>query len=157
MQTVEHPPMPALRRVGRGFGYGVAVAVNLAVLFVILNILDWDWLPFLTGAFTDVVPWMAFSLIVSIIANVVYVFYDDPVFHSAGQMVVNAVSLIATVRVFQVFPFDFSSYDFNWGIVLKVVLILAIVGTVVGMVTEFVKLVSGRAKREKGASDAYGI
>jgi hypothetical protein len=45
--------------------------------------------------------------------------------------------------MFQVFPFDFSGYQFDWEIVTRVVLILAIIGTAIAVVVETVKLATG--------------
>jgi hypothetical protein len=47
-----------------------------------------------------------------------------------------------------VFPFDFSGYEFNWEITARIVLILAMVGSLAGLLAEVVKLVS-RAIEQK--------
>ena len=140
---------PELKRVGRRFGYGVAVVVNVVMLFVTNNILEWGWLPFLTDDFAEVVPWISFSLLASIVANVVYMFDDDTVIKAGGQIAVNLISVVVTYQILRVFPFDFSNYDFNWGIVTRVVLILAMVGAGIGAIAEAVKLTKAAQETER--------
>jgi hypothetical protein len=43
------------------------------------------------------------------------------------------MSLAATARVWQVFPFDFSGYSFNWAPLVRVVLLVAMVGSGIGI------------------------
>ena len=57
-----------------------------------------------------------------------------------GQITLNLISLVVTYRIWQVFPFDFSAYDFNWDLLTQVILILAMVGSGVGLVAETLKL-----------------
>ena len=68
---------PELRQSAKRAGYVIAIVVNLVMLFVVQNILEWGWLPFLTEEFAEVVPWISFSLIVSIAANLVYQMDDQ--------------------------------------------------------------------------------
>lgn len=149
MSTTQIGIPPEVRRVGRQTGYGIAIAINVAALIVVLNILDWGWLPFLTDDFADVVPWVTFSLVASIAANLVYEFNDTGVVKSVGQILVNLITIAATAQVLSVFPFDFSSYSFDWAIVVRVVLILAIVGTGIAVLAEAAKLASGERNRER--------
>ena len=74
------------------------------------------------------VPWISFSLIVSIAANLVYQVDDSPTVKSLGQIVVNLISIQVTFVMLTVFPFDFSASQFDWEPVTRLVLILAIVG-----------------------------
>ena len=123
----------------------IAIVVNLVMLFVVQNILEWGWLPFLTEEFAEVVPWISFSLIVSIAANLVYQMDDSPTVKSLGQIVVNLISIQVTFVMLTVFPFDFSASQFDWEPVTRLVLILAIVGAGVGAIVEGVKLLSRRS------------
>jgi hypothetical protein len=47
----------------------------------------------------------------------------------------------------QVFPFDFSAYVFDWEVVARVVLVLAIIGASIGAVAEIAKLVKSTKER----------
>lgn len=153
MQAAELSPTDELKRVGRRFGFGLAVAINVALLYVVQNLASWDVLPFLTTDFEEVVPWISFSLIVAILANAVYMVYEHPMLRPVGDIFTNLASLVATWRVFQVFPFDFSDYSFPWDVLTRVVLIIGIVGTAVGVIVALTKLANGGRRIEKGESD----
>ncbi len=127
-------------RPGRRFGYSIAVVVNLVMLVVVQSVLDRGWLPFLTEEFLAVVPWISLSLIAAILANFIYQFNDTPIVKSIGQIFVNLISLYTTYQIFLVFPFDFSAYRFDWEVALRVALILAMVGTGIGVLVEALKL-----------------
>ena len=147
--TVSHVEVsPQVKEAGRRFGYGVAVIVNLVMLVAVQFILDWGWLPFLTDEFRGLIPWISLSLLVSIVANLVYQFNDSTIVKSTGQILVNLVSLFVTYQIYLVFPFDFSAYAFNWEVALRILLILTIVGTGIGVLTETIKLASGELDRE---------
>ncbi|MDH3261409.1 MAG: hypothetical protein OEM81_05340 [Acidimicrobiia bacterium] len=139
-QTKPNPskasPSPATRR----FGYSVAVLINAAMLVAVNNLLAWDILSFLTDDFERVIPIITVSLGASIFVNLVYLFYDPGWFKSLSQIGLLGISMAATVRIYQVFPFDFSAFEFNWTTATRVVLILAMVGVGIGVVAELVKL-----------------
>jgi len=149
MSTMQIDVAPELKRAGRRFGYGVAVVINVAMLIAVQYIYDWGWLPFLTVEFNEVVPWISLSLMASILANLVYQFNDAPPVKSTGQILVNLISIVVSYRIFQTFPFDFSGYDFNWAIVVRIVLILAMVGAGIGVLTEAVKPASSGPEKER--------
>lgn len=127
-------------RPGRRFGYSIAVVVNLVMLVVVQSVLDRGWLPFLTEEFRELLPWISLSLVAAIVANFIYQFNDTPIVKSIGQIFVNLISLYATYQIFLVFPFDFSAYTIDWEIPLRVALILAMVGTGIGVLVEALKL-----------------
>jgi hypothetical protein len=143
MTTTQIYVSPDMKQIGRRVGYAIAVLVNLVMLVITHNILDWGWLPFLTGEFAQVVPWISLGLVATIVANAVYQFNDTPMVKSTGQIGVNLISVFVTYQIWQVFPFDFSAYQFNWAALVRVLLVLAIVGAGAGMLTEAIKLASG--------------
>lgn len=135
--TGTRPPPPIA---ARRFGYVVAIAVNFGLIAVVNNILDWDIAPFLTSDFSRLVGFISLSLALTIAANVVYLAYDPAWFKSLTQIGLLLVSLAVTIRVYQVFPFDFSSYDFDWSTMTRWILIIAMAGTGIGMLTEVAKV-----------------
>jgi hypothetical protein len=140
MQTQTRPPPPASATPGKRFGYFIGAGINVVLIYVVQNLVAWDWFPWLTEDFNDVVPIITASLVVSAVANVLYVLYDRQWFKSLTQLGVLGVGLAATIRFYQIFPFDFSAYDFRWDTVAKALLIIGIVGSVIGIVVEFSKL-----------------
>lgn len=149
MSTAQIDFSPEVKRFGRRLGYSIAIGMNVVILIIVQNILDWGWLPFLTEDFADLVPWISFSLVVSIVANSVYLFNDTRVVKSVGQIGINLVSIFVTYQVFTVFPFDFTAYSFDWGLLMRIVLIVAMVGAGIGVLAEIYKLASGEPERGK--------
>jgi hypothetical protein len=140
MTTTTSPAKTRAPLGARRFGYLVAVLVNVVMLVVVNNILDWGWLPFLTDDFEAVVWLINLSLTASILANLAYMAYDPVWFRSITQVVLNLISIAVLVTMWQVFPFDFSAYEFAWDTLVRFVLVLGIVGTVIGTVAELVKM-----------------
>ena len=147
--STTHFQIPAeVKQIGRRTGYAVAVLVNVALWYVIANVLQWGILPWLTDDFATVVPWIGFSLAATVALNLVYLFKDAQPFKSMGQITVNLINIVVTSQVFRVFPFDFSPYSFNWEVVVRILLALAMVGAGIGVMTETVKLASREAREE---------
>ena len=142
MSTSHLQISPDSKKAARRVGYVISIAINVAMLIIVQNILEWGWLPFLTDEFAEVVPWISFSLIASIFSNIIYQFDDSPIVKSVGEIAVNLISMWVTYTVLTVFPFDFYGYQFDWEIVARVVLIFAIVGAGIGALVEAIKLVS---------------
>ena len=95
---------------------------------------------FVTDRFDDVEPFIVASILVSIVVNVIYLVRDWPVVRSAGELVSLAVAEVALFRALQVFPVDFADYSVDWAPYTRVVLIVAIVGTIIGAIVHAVKL-----------------
>ncbi len=145
LDTTRTSPQFKVPRGARSFGYVVAAAINAALIFVVNNLLEWDVLPWLTADFQRVVGIVSLSLGASVAANLAFAAYDAPWFKSVGEIVMAGFGFAAAVRLFQVFPFDFSAYDFNWGLVARVVLILAMVGIGISVLVELGKLARNRS------------
>lgn len=123
------------------FGYLVAIVVNGVMLFVLSNLLDWDLLPFLTQELDQLLWLINLSLGASILVNVIYLSYDSAWFKSLSQIGLNLITLIVAWNIYRVFPFDFSAYEFNWELVGRGVLGVAMFGAAVASIVEFVKLI----------------
>jgi hypothetical protein len=128
-------------RVARQFEYAIAVIIKVALLYVVLNILDWSWTPFLTEDFNRVIPILRFSIGATILANALYMVYDPVWFKSIIQVGLLTISMIVMARVWQVFPFDFSSYDFPWMGTARAILAFTVIGIMLGIISELVRLV----------------
>jgi hypothetical protein len=76
----------------------------------------------------------------SAVVNMVYLRYDPAWFKSLCQVGISAIALTVAIRVLQVFPFDFSQYSFNWAALARLLLALAVFGSVVGIVAELARL-----------------
>jgi len=125
---VRRPPVAA-RRVG----YVIAAALTAAFWFVVNVSPGWQALPFLTEEAHRVVPLVNVSLAASLVVNLLYVAYDPPWFRALGDVVTTGFGLAVLARIWQVFPFSFTG-SFDWSLLLRVLLFLAIVGSIVGIV-----------------------
>jgi hypothetical protein len=133
---------------GRRVGYIVSIAINAAILYAANRSPGWDVVPFLTGRMPEVLGLVNASLIAGIVANAVYVVWDPPRLHALGDLVTLSIGIAAMTRLWQVFPFDFSAYAFNWEVVTRILLGLGIAGSAIGLIVALVTLVRGRPREE---------
>ncbi|HLN77289.1 MAG TPA: hypothetical protein VK204_09615 [Nocardioidaceae bacterium] len=140
--TTERPSVAARRA-----GYVIAVLINAAMLFGINIWPGWDVLPFLTDDFTQVLAWVNASIVVSLALNVLYLFKDTKRSKALGDTVSLAVALAVSVLMWRVFPFDFGDSTFDWALVLRIVLGVAIVGTAIAIIVNLVSLVTDTHSR----------
>jgi hypothetical protein len=125
----------------RRFGYILAATITAAMFYIINVWPGWHEVPFLTDDTGQVLWLVNASLVASIAANVVYAAYDPPWLKSLGDLVTTGIGLAVLVRVWQVFPFDFSSYSVNWGVLARFLLVVAIVGSIIGITVQVVSLI----------------
>jgi hypothetical protein len=135
---------PTIRRTpfaARRVGYLLAGLINIGILFAVNVVPGWEVLPFLTPDTDLALPLVNLSLAVGVLANVVYVAYDPVWLKAVGDLITGLVGLAAMARIWVVFPFDFSAYSFNWGLLTRFVLAVAIGGTVIGITVQIFALV----------------
>jgi hypothetical protein len=127
-----------IRRAGRRFGYLLAAAINLGLLWIVHHLLGWGWPGFLTDDFDELLPITSVSLVVSAAANLVYAWDDRGAIKHAGDLVTSVLGLIGSIWAWQVFPFDLSD---GWRWLARTAIVVGIVGSAVGAVVALVKLV----------------
>jgi hypothetical protein len=135
--------------------------VNLVLLYVVNNLLEWGVPEFLTDDFERVLPIMNFSIVVNIVVNIVYLFFDPTWFKSITQIVLSVIGLIVVIRLYRVFPFDYTAYEFyefEWEVVTRVVLVLTMIGISIGIIVTTARFGSDlvRAAREADGGDVGG-
>ncbi len=130
-----------IKRRARRAGYIVAIIVNVVLLIVLNNLLAWG-VPFLTYSFNACLWAINLSLVVSIVGNAVLLAYDARWFRHVIQIVLDIFALVAIYVVYVIFPFAFPQAF--WVFIAKLALILAMVGVIVALIVEFVKLVLNR-------------
>jgi hypothetical protein len=133
---------------GRRVGYVFAIAINAALLYAANRWPGWDAVAFLTERTPEVLGIVNASLIAGIIANVVYVVWDPPRLRALGDLVTLSIGIAAMTKVWQVFPFDFRGYSFDWELVTRILLVVGIAGSAVGIIVALFNLVSGRPREE---------
>jgi hypothetical protein len=94
--------------------------------------------PFLTPDTPQVLGLLNFSIVTGIVVNAAYLVYDARWFRALGDLATASIGLAVLARIWQVFPFDFGGYELGRIVLLaRAVLILAIVGTVIGILVNF--------------------
>ncbi len=136
------------RSVGsRNFGYTLGAVVDTFVLYLVNVEPSWQAVPFLTDGTRQALGLVNLSLAVGLVTNLVYTTYDPPWFKGLGDLLTTGIALALLVRVWDVFPFAFPGTGTDWAFVARVVLIVSIVGTIVGVVFQVVSLLLLRVIR----------
>lgn len=125
----------------RRLGYGITMLVNAAMILVVNNILEWGWFSWLTNDFELLIPIINLSLMASILVNLAYMVYDAEWFKSMCEIGLLVISITVAVRTFQVFPFDFSAYSWDWEATTKMIIAFAIIGMSIALIVNAVKLI----------------
>ena len=125
----------------RRLGYGITMLVNAAMIVVVNNILEWGWFSWLANDFELLIPIINLSLMSSILVNLAYMVYDAEWFKSMCEIGLLVISITVAVRTFQVFPFDFSAYSWDWEATTKMIIAFAIIGMSIALIVNAVKLI----------------
>jgi len=129
-------------RVGRRVGYAIGAAINVLLLVGVNVWPGWDAVPFLTPDFEQVLGLVNLSLAVGFLTSVANLALDTFGVKALGDLATNAIGFAVSIRLLQVFPFDFSG-GFDWSLIVRVGLVLGIVGSAVGAVVAAVRLLRG--------------
>jgi hypothetical protein len=141
---VRRPPV-----VSRRFGYTVGATVNAVLLLVLNGTPGWEAVPFLTGDATRVLVLVNLSLVAGVLVNAARVLYDPRWFVFLGDAASTAVGAAALVRIWQVFPFRFAAAPVDSAVVARVVLLIAFVGSIIGIVVALVRMLHAVATGDR--------
>jgi hypothetical protein len=146
--TSNHPPEKAAKRAkprppvaSRRFGYALAIAINVVLIYLINEWPGWQSLTFVTPDAETLIPIVNASLVISTVVNAIYLIADPRWLRASGEAVTGAVSFIVILCVLTVFPFDFSQFSFDWTMLLRVLMVVGLVGSMVSVVTNLVTLI----------------
>jgi hypothetical protein len=124
----------------RRVGYVIAAFINVVILYVLNVRPGWQDASFVTDAAPRVLVLLNLSLLAGIIADAVYFVTDGPWVKTVGELTTTTIGLTVLMRAWQVFPFDFAAWTFDWAIVARTVLVVALIGTAVALVVQAVTL-----------------
>lgn len=98
----------------RRFGYFTSILINGAIMYAV-NYLDlWNYIPFLTEKFRDVLWAINLSIGVTIFMYCTFIAFDRRWFRSLMQAMTNVFAFVS-LRVFrQVFPLDLAESAAHW-------------------------------------------
>jgi uncharacterized membrane protein len=100
--------------------------------------------PILTASFSAWLPVIDFAIAFAIAAHILMIVIDRYALREALHMVIDVFSLVSAAVLLYIFPFDFTPFGgpaYALDISTHVILIFAIVGTSVGILVRFIKLI----------------
>jgi hypothetical protein len=93
----------------RRFGYFVTILVNIAMIYIANNLLNWGWPAFLTKDYV-LCLWAAnLSFGANIFINFIFMFFDRRWFRSLMQAFANVFGFLSIYVFWRVFPLDLSA------------------------------------------------
>jgi len=132
--------------IARRIGYVVGIFFALIALWVIGNFDTWGW-KFITDEWSQVDRIVRLSLIVDIIVYGIFIIHDGRILYYCGKLASNAVAFVVGIRMFQVFPFDFSYLFGGWrwlNSLFPVLIIIGVVGIGITFIVRTVRLAAGK-------------
>jgi hypothetical protein len=135
----------------------VGAIIGAVIGLVIVNTVPL-WSRFTHGVILESwvnILWAAnLSMIAQIIGNFVLAIYRPARLYSFIQAIMTIAGLISVIVFFNVFPLDFSQMVGSWmNLFLKAVLILAMFGTVIGIIVYLVRAVIGTPYKTLAANN----
>jgi hypothetical protein len=115
--------------------------VNLVLLLLVNVWPSWRVLPFLTDGMLDVLPLVNLGLVAGMVVNLLNLLFDVRWLRAAGDLITSVIAVITLLRFWDVFPFAFPDSGFDWELLTRVALGVAIVGTVIGVIVQVVILI----------------
>ncbi|NND01671.1 MAG: hypothetical protein HKN91_02695 [Acidimicrobiia bacterium] len=140
--------MAQIDRSARRFGYTIAAIANGVMIWVVHNVLAWNIFGWITNDFSELLPWLTVSFVAGVMLNLIYVWDDAVPIKSPGQILSSVIGFVVTTQTLTIFPFDFTGYDFDFSIAIRIVLWISMIGIVIGVIAEATKL----AKHSKTSS-----
>jgi hypothetical protein len=138
----------------RRTGYAIAALINAVMLWLVNVSPGWDVVPFLTPEFSRALGVINASMIAAIVVNVVYLVRDPRWLTALGALVTTSIGLAAIIALLRIFPFAFDAGGFDWAAVIRILLVVALVGSCIALVANLVALVraagAGRHRVETG-------
>lgn len=131
----------------RRTGALVLVVLGAAALFAANTWPGWAALPFLTAETEQVLALFNVSVMLGIVVNLAEAVSDRPRLRHLGDVVTSAFGIALAWQVLVVFPFRFAAGGFDWAVLVRVLLVLGLVGSAIGVGAAVVRLVHDVAGR----------
>lgn len=142
LNTTTETPLRAPRGGTRIAGYAVGAVVNASLLLLVNVWPGWHAVWFLTAEFGDVL-WLVNAVAVTgLLAQLVYLMMERPWLRPTGDLVVTTVGLVAAVALLRTFPFAFPGQSFDGEGLVRLLLVVGIVGSAIGIVVAFATLLT---------------
>jgi len=131
----------------RRAGYLVGVVLNGVLLILVNGRPGWAAVPFLTPGFSSVVGLVDLALVAGLVTGLVHVWHDPEWLVALDGVVTACAGLAALIRLWQVFPFDFAGSSFDWPLTARIVLVVGIAGTAIGLLVQLLTLARAGVRR----------
>lgn len=128
---------PIAGKIRRSFGYLGNIVIYLILIFIASNLYYWNT-PHLTVTYNSVVPILLYIFLSSVIANIIYIFYNHDWIKSMIQALLFLAIVYFIYKLLMVYPFDFVSSTFA-DTLAKVVIVFLLITAFVGFIVEIVK------------------
>jgi hypothetical protein len=128
----------------RRAGYLIGALINVVLLWLVNVWPGWDVLPFLTDDTPRVLGIVNASMVAGVVVDVVLAVRNPDWLVAVGNLVTTGIGLAAVVAVWRVFPLAFED-GFDWSTIARILLVVAVVGSVIALVVNVVKLVRAPA------------
>ena len=130
--------------------------VGLAIyggLLVLVNVRpSWEAMPFLTSGAAPIIELLNLALILSLIAQAVYVVNDSARLRAAAAYVLSLLYFVVLAETWNAFPFDFGDQVDAWTTVTRMLLAGLSVWAVLRACRAAVRIVRGRTGPRLAAS-----
>jgi len=121
---------------GRKIGYIVAIVVMIVLIYILRHLREWG-LTFLTEDFSKCLFYIELSIYISIIAQALFILYDNRWFKHLIQAITNIASGVALIMVYVIFPFAIE--DGTWIKWIKIGILVLFGLTVISIIVELFK------------------
>jgi hypothetical protein len=135
----------------RSFGYTVALAVNVGLLYLINESPGWDAVGFLTGEASSVLGWVNASIAAGVAMNAVYLISDPEWLRALGDVATTTIGLVALLVIWQVWPIDLAAL---WELLARWVIAVGVAGSVIGIIVATVRFVRALSGSPSAAVDS---
>ncbi len=128
----------------RRVGFGLAVLVNIILLWLTLVWPGWEAVPILTPEAAEVLPVFVASLIAGIVVNVLNAIVDSRALRAIGDIVTAVLAFAVALQLWEVYPFDFGVLEFgrglDWELLVRGFLGFVMVVTTISVIAQVVVL-----------------
>ena len=136
------------KKFGRKIGYLISAVMQIIFITVINKY--YPEMKFLTSDFSKFLWAFNVAVFVSVMVDIILIFYDAYRFKAFLGLFKNIFSWRAFYILYVTFPFDFSKTDYSQGkITVKTVIIIILAGVSIGIIVDFFKLVLGKKEPKK--------
>jgi len=120
----------------RKIGYVVVILIMIVILYLVRNYEDWHF-KFLTKEFSKVLFYIELSIYANIVANILFILYDNRWFKHLIQAVTDVAGALSLIMFYVIYPLNIEHG--NWDKWIKIGLLVIFGFTVISIVVNLVK------------------